>query len=276
MKDSRKTRILCGIILAVAWTNVFADDQCRFSANASCELASAYISTTGGLYDTCPITSQTLGWRQGLGGFGYIDGYFWLISALHDKQHESHRALFYYTEGAIRYGYDIAFSDDFVLRTKCGPYWGLAIGYENAHMKCWGPSAVQSLDNPYVVPYWRGLWLLEPYQRGRVVAGCKKSFGLFDGVSLTMFAESYWMDHRRFYARYGGKPEEKTVLGGAVAFIVLGVRLDWSVSQDVKLYASASHYDVVNPQARDSIRRGGHYYDKCDWPIFKIGVSYAF
>ena len=231
MRDSRKTRIRCGIILAVAWTNVFADDQCRFSANASCELASAYISTTGGLYDTCPVTSQTLGWWQGLGGFGYIDGYFWLISALHDKQHESHRALFYYTEGAIRYGYDIAFSDDFVLRTKCGPYWGLAIGYENAHMKCWGPSA---------------------------------------------FAESYWMDHRRFYARYGGKPEEKTVLGGAVAFIVLGVRLDWSVSQDVKLYASASQYDVVNPQARDSIRHGGHYYDKCDWPIFKIGVSYAF
>ena len=34
--------------------------------------------------------------------------------------------------------------------------------------------------------------------------------------------------------------------------------------------------DVINPQARDAIRRGGHYYDKCDWPIFKIGVTYEF
>ena len=32
-----------------------------------------------------------------------------------------------------------------------------------------------------------------------------------------MFAESIWMDHRRFYARYGGEPEEKTLLGRAAA-----------------------------------------------------------
>lgn len=35
----RKAKILCGIILATAGTNVLADDKCRFSANASCEFA---------------------------------------------------------------------------------------------------------------------------------------------------------------------------------------------------------------------------------------------
>jgi len=275
-----KRNMCSGIIRAMcfvtAGTNAFAGAEYRFSASASCDFASAYISTSGGLYDTCPVSTQSLDWRQNLGDFGHIDGYFWIISALHDKQHENHRALFYCSEGAIRYGYDIAFADDFVLRTKCGPFWSLAIGYDDAHMKCWGPTAVQSLDNPYVVPYWRGLWLLEPHKRGRVAAGCKKSFDLLEGASLTVYAESVWMDHRRFYARYGGEPEEKTFLGGAVAYVIFGVKFDWRVSEDVKLYASASQYDVVNPQARDAIRHGGHYYDKCDWPIFKIGVTYTF
>lgn len=270
-----KTGILCAIALA-AWANAAADDDSRFSASASCELASAFLSTSGGLCDTYPVAMQTLDWRQGLGGFGYVDGYFWSVSDLHDRQRESHRAILHCVEGAVCCGHDAELAGDFVLRSKCGPFWSLALGYEDAHMKCWGPIASQSLDNPYVVPYWSGLWLLEPHQSGRVAAGCRKGFSLFEGASLTAFAESVWMDHRRFSARYGGEPEEKAMLGGAVAFVVFGVRFDWSVSQNVKLCASASQYDVVNPQARDSTRRGGRYYDKCDWPIFSVGVTYVF
>lgn len=257
-------------------TNGLDSAAYRFSANLSCEVASAYISTSGGLYDTCPVSTQMLNWRQRLGDLGGLDGYFWMISALHDKQHERHRALFYNSEGAIRYGYDVKFADGIELLTKGGTYFGLPFGYRDAHMKCWGPTAMQSLENPYLVPYWRGLWLLEPHQRGRIAAGLRKNFRPLDDVTLSFFAEGIWMDHRRFDARYGGEPEKKTLLGGAVAFIVFGVKCDWNVSKDVKLYASASQYDVINPQARDSIRRGSHYYDKCDWPIFKIGIMYSF
>ena len=135
---------------------------------------------------------------------------------------------------------------------------------------------LQRLENLYVTPYWGVLWLMEPQKKGRIKAGLRKSFEISDSLTFSLFVEGAWMDRRRFSIRYGGEPGRNTFGGGAVAFVLSGVRLDWKIADNVSLFASYTQYDIVNSQARDLVRSRGRYCDKCDWPIGKIGLSYSF
>lgn len=251
-------------------------DAFRFSGYVKSDVASAYISTSGGLSDTRPVSTHTLGMRQNLGGFGFLDGYIWSISALHDKQRDKHGQLFYWLEGAAHYGYNLPLWEGTLLQTKAGPYCGLPLDYVHEHNPSLGLSVAQRFDNPYVIPYWGGIWLCEPSHKGRVKAGLVKGFELLDDLTLSVYFQPTWMDHRRYRARYGSAIEEKTIMGGAVAFILFGMQLDWKFSDDLRFYAAVSQYDVVNRQARDSIKSSGHYYDKCDWPLLKMGAMLVF
>jgi hypothetical protein len=99
---------------------------------------------------------------------------------------------------------------------------------------------------------------------------------LRDDLVLTAYFQPTWMDHRRYRARYGAEIEERNFMGGAVAFILFGLQLDWQVAPNLRFYVAAAQYDVVNGQARDAIKRSNRYYDKCDWPLFKAGVRLTF
>ena len=243
---------------------------------AKAEFASAYRSTSSGLLDTCPVATQSLDWNLSLAGSGYLEGYFWIISSLHNRQREQHRVLFYDFETSIRYGYPVRIAEGVKLSTSVGPYFDLPFGYPRAHMKCWGTYAVQKLDNPWLVPYWKGLWIVEPTRRGRVCFGIEKKFALSGGLSLTPFAETTWMDKRRFDRRYGAEPEKGELLGGAFAFTFIGVQAKWAVGDNVSITAMAAMCDTVNRQARQATKRSDAYYAKNDWPVFRLGVEYGF
>ena len=143
-------------------------------------------------------------------------------------------------------------------------------------MKCWGPYAVQRLDNPWLTPYWRGLWLVAPQRRGRVSFGLERKIALSDKLSLAPFVEVVWMDKRRFRRRYGGEPLHGAVHGGAFAYSFAGVNAKWALGEDISIFFTAAMCDVVNGQARRAVRRSDAYYAKNDWPVFKIGVEYRF
>jgi len=251
-------------------------DAYRFSGFVRCDAGSGYISTSGGLSDTHPVSTHMLFLRQNMGDLGFLDGYVWSISALHDKQHDKHGQLLYWAEGAAHYGYELPLWEGALLQTKAGPFCGLHLDYVQKHNSSIGVSAAQRLDNPYVTPYWGGIWLHKPSRKGLVVAGISKEIEFCDDLVLSAYFQPTWMDRRRYMGRYGSSMGEKALMGGAVAFVLFGVQLDWKVSDNVKFYVALSQYDVVNRQARRSIKCGGHYYDKCDWPIFRMGVRLMF
>ena len=245
------------------------------SGYVGAEVASAYLGSGGAIYDTRPIFSQELGWLFDLGDYGWIDGYFWVVSSLHDKQHESHRMLFNEIETVIRYGQKWQISDNAALRANFGPLWNPPVGYEASDNNCWGPYASAYLDNPFLVPYANGLWMLTPKNRGRIRFGVRRIFRLADRVSLTPSVETVWMNRRRFDARYGADPEG-SFFGGAFATVTTGVNLSWRVTDGCRVYLSFLMFDVVNSQARRALKKQDAYYAKCDWPVFRMGAEYSF
>lgn len=266
---------LSAVLVAVA-TSVRLPAAEILSGGVKADVASAYRSTSSGLLDTRPVATQTLDWHLALGDFGFLTGYFWTISSLHNMQNEQHRALFYDVEACVRYGYSFAITEDLKLSTSAGPYFDLPFGYRNAHMKCWGPYVVQRFDNPWLTPYWRGLWLVAPQRRGRICLGIERKIALLENWSLVPFAEVVWMDRRRFRRRYGAEPEHDTVRGGAFGYSFIGVNVKRALGEDFGICFTAAMCDVINSQARRAVRRSNAYYAKNDWPVFKIGIEYRF
>ena len=245
------------------------------SGYVGAEVASAYLGSGGAIYDTRPISSQEIGWFFDFGEYGWIDGYFWIVSSLHDRQSEKHRMLFNEIETVIRYGQKWQISEDAAVKASVGPLWNPPIGYYDSHKNCWGPYVSVQLDNSVAVPYMSGLWLLAPKMRGRIRFGVRKRLELSECLSLTPSVETVWMDRRRFDSRYGGDPEE-AFLGGSFATVTTGLRLGWQITDNCQAYLRFLMFDIINSQARRSVKKQDAYYAKCDWPVFRLGVEYAF
>ena len=246
-----------------------------WSGYASAEVASAYLGSSGAIFDTRPVCSQELGWLFDLGEYGWIDGYFWTASATHNRQKESHRALFNEIETAICYGQSLRLAKEAVLKAKIGPLWNPPIGYYDSHQNWWGPYAACWLDNPFAVPYMGGLWVLSPEMRGRITFGLRRSFSLSDRFSVTPMVETVWMDRRRYHSRYGADPED-AFAGGSFATMTSGARFSWHVTDRCQAYCRLLMFNVIDSQARSAVRKQDAYYAKCDWPVFRIGVEYSF
>jgi hypothetical protein len=273
MRNMRSSIVVSACALALA-------DACADAGYLRCkikaEVASAYHSTSSGLRDTRPVAMQTFNWNLSLGEFGFFEGFAWAISSLHDMQRERHRALFYNAETSVKYGYRIPVADGVGLTTGAGPYFAFPFGYRNASLKCWGPSVVQRLDNPWAVPYWSGLWIVERTRRARVCVGLEKKFALSESFSVAPFAELIWMDERRFSRRYGETAGSSDVCGWSLSHTYIGVKTRWEFGRNLSMIATAAMSDVVDPRGRRAVRRSDAYWAKTDWPIVRIGVEYSF
>jgi hypothetical protein len=240
-----------------------------------CEVASGYLSSSGTLGDTWPVSTQCLDFKWDLGEHGNISGYGWTVSSLHNRQHDRHRALFNQYESAIYYGRDFAIADKVELHVKGGPLWNPAIGYPDGHNNTWGFHFIQSLSNPWVVPYMNGLWIVQPSPRARIRFGVSRKFAVSDNVGLEPFVETVWMDNRRFQSRYGGIPQDR-FLGGAFATLTTGMKLTWQVCEDLQFFVRLRQFDTINSQSRKAIKHRDDYYAKRDWPVLGVGARYCF
>ena len=168
------------------------------------------------------------------------------------------------------------FLGEFALDSKAGGYWNPPAGYRGTPMDYWGICARQSLENPYVVPYWSGLWLFGPKMRGRIRFGLRKPFRLHEKFTVTPSVEGVWVDRRRFRAKYGGALEDDDLFGGAFTAITTSIRAEWKFMPDWTLFVSVHQFDMINDQARESVKDSHGYWQKTDWLIVRAGVSYEF
>lgn len=278
--------IFCAIFITMAQFSTFGfvksiigvlpRPNVKFSGDFETMFLSGYLGSSGAIYDTRPNLSNCLSLRGELGGGFFVDGYGWFISSLHTLQSDSHRVLFNEFEGALRFGYDYYFADGSMIETKAGVLWNPAIGYHNGTIDNFGPYVVQYYKNKYLVPYWDGLWMVSPKRRARIRMGIRKPIKVSEKLSISPFCETVWLDKRRFISRYSEAPKDASVMGGAFGSVTTGISVTYSLSENLKILGSFSQFDIINSQARRAIKKSDNYYAVCDWPIFRIGISYYF
>ena len=240
------------------------------------EFETAYLSTSGTLCDTRPTSLQNLDWTVHLGDYGKLYGYGAFLSMLHDRQHELHRPAFNEFEGGAFYGYDWRLSEDVTLFNGAGGVWNPLFGYRNGYDDTlWEFRYFQSLENPYLTPYWDTLTLIEPGQWTRLRFGVRRDFELTETLTLSAWVDGVWGCRRRFKARYGNEPYH-TFLGGAFCTSVVGAQLSWRFAESWTVYAKVRQFDTLNRQARRAEKRKSEYWARRDIAIGTIGVAYEF
>lgn len=250
---------------------------CHFTGRLSAEFETGYLSTSGTLCDTRPTALQNLDWNFYLGDYGRFYGYGAFLSMLHDKQHELHRPAFNEFEGGVFYGYDWKLSEDVTFFNGAGGVWNPLFGYRNGYDDTlWEYRYFQSLENPYLTPFWDILGMISPKPSwARIRMGVRRKFALTDWLFLTPMLEAVWGDPHRFCVRYGEEPNHE-FLGGAFITTTAGLLLEWRVSEHWSIWGKVRQFDTVNRQARNLEKEKTAYWAKTDCTIFTLGVGYDF
>ena len=273
---STRTIIACLNVLVAAAAPAAEDGPGFFTGRLYAEFETAYLSSSGTLCDTRPTALQNLDWAFSFGDYGRLYGYGALLSMLHDRQHEMHRPAFNEFEGGAFYGSDWRLSDDVTFFNGAGGVWNPLFGYRNGYDETlWEFRYFQSLENPFLTPYWDTLTLIEPSQWTRLRLGVRRDFDLTETLTLSAWGDVVWGCKRRFAARYGDEPYH-TFLGGAFCTSIVGLQLSWRVAENWCVYAKVRQFDTLNRQARRAEKRKTAYYARRDIAIGTIGVAYEF
>lgn len=246
-----------------------------FSGEIGGEVSSAYLASSGTVCDNRPIATQELDWLFNLGDYGWIDGYGWFVSSLHDRQHSEHRELLNEFEGACHYGYDWQLADGVALSPFAGMLWNPQIGYRHVTDRYWGEHFGVSLKNPYVTPYVSVLAMHQPTPRARARIGLKRAFALTDSVTVTPSAETVWANYRRYLTRYGEDPIHG-FMHGAFITTTVGVKVQWRITQNLAVYCRVRQFDTLDSHARRLVKDKTQYYARRDLTIVGAGVMYSF
>lgn len=221
------------------------------------------------------------------GDFGKIGFWNFTVSSLSGRRDATHRRPLNEMDYGVFWNYYWDFSQysdawkGWGLNTEVLKDWITLEGYtasaratkSNASVNEW--RLTQSLDNPYVTPYYLlrrghhpGDWLY-------VKTGLKRKFRLTDTLFLTpdLYAENG--DNRIFEHRYGKRAEGGNYHSGTMA-LNLSLELAWKISDEVTAFANVHQFDVVNDKARDNIRTQKKPGSHRDLTIATIGLRFSF
>ena len=261
---------------ALAETNLVEKSFWRFEGRLSAEFESAYLSSSGTLCDTRPTALQNLDWAVHFGDYGKLYGYGCFLSMMHDRQHELHRPAFNEFEGGAFYGYDWKITDDVTFFNGAGGVWNPLFGYRNGYDDTlWEFRYFQSLQNPYLTPYWDTLTLIEPGQWTRLRFGVRRDFDLTDSLKFSAWIDGVWGDNRRYEARYGDRPEYQ-FFGGAFCTSTVGLQLTWRFAERWLVYAKIRQFDTLARRGRRAEKKKTDYWARRDIAIVTLGIACDF
>ena len=242
---------------------------------ASFWFGNGYLSSSGNLSDTEPVAEQDVLLNLRTRDYGWLSFESWMKQDLHDKQAASHRRYFYIYEGLLTYGYAYAFTDDLKLVTDAGGVWDWLIAYTSDAPDEWYWIARQSLENPYVTPYWNALGGISPYGWARVRAGLQHAFQLTETLTVSPMCEFVYASDGLYDMRYGEEPDLR-FLGGGILSCWAGFRFNWRFYGGWSIWGRFREFVLLDPVARTAVDKSEAYNARVDYPMVNVGLAYSF
>ena len=212
------------------------------------------------------------------GRFGRIGLYNFDVSSLTDRRADIHRHSLYHTEYGIFGDYDWKLADGWTLRNDLMLAITLYRGFENdASNGDYGwIQFVQSLENPYVVPYYRmrRYGLDADYFYFRI--GIRRKFRFLDDFYVT---PEVYVDggNSRNYRRVFGENVNGGDWGvGGVSSITFRLEAGWEVDDWMTLFVFVEQYEVTGGGARDTNAASSNPCDHNDWTHGGVGLRMRF
>jgi len=277
---NRITRIVAALVALGAFACLAEEASAEskwWSIRAYADVESAYISR-GYIWDVRPYSAQFVDGALHLGPFGSIDASVWTMSATSDRGQSGRMSRRAYAEidYVLRYTYDVKLAKDWTLSNGIARQWVTNPGYVTGRTLC-DFQFTQSLQNPYLTPYWKLRTIRHPYDANYAFVGVKKAWTLLEGLSLTVDVYGDFSDRRDFEHLYGPKPwAPASRYRGGLQALNLVFRLDYALTEHVGLFAFVGQFDVVHGDARRALKATKIPEARRDLTYGGVGISVAF
>jgi hypothetical protein len=249
-----------------------------FFVEVSPEMRSSYISL-GKLLEDRPM--MVVGSRVGFdaGGFGRFGVRNWEVSSLTDRRSDVHRHALYHSEFGPTWQYGMEIAEKWRLMSDLTRSWTIYRGFKGPNDSSNGTyhwwQVDQSLENPYLVPFWRFRKAIRVSKYFYYKAGVRRKFRLWENVALTpsVFAEG---GSSKCVERILGKNPDGEKWTCRPATVSFRLELNWSVSEWMSLFAYAEQYMVVGGEERSAIGRSSYRCAHGDWTYGGFGARIRF
>ena len=249
----------------------------RLSVSASADIETAYVCR-GYVWDSRPCSAQEAAAEAALGSLGSVAASVWTYSAMSRSGHSAEMSRYAYAEAdyLLRWYYDVDLAEGWRLRNGLGRQWVTNPGFAGGRTVCdW--QALQVLKTPWVTPYWRLRLLRRPIDETYWVVGVKRSFDIMEDLAFTVDFFGDLGDRRHFANLYGAKPGHPgSSWRGGLQALSLVLRLDYSLSEHVNLFAFVGQFSLVSDDARDAVKSTKAPEARRDLTYGGVGVSVGF
>ncbi len=240
------------------------------------EVRSTYVSLDRIVEDR-PM--QTTFVRAGLdaGPFGRFGVRNWDVSSLTDRRHDAHRHALYHYEFGPTWQYDLEIADGWRVASDLTRSWTLYRGFDsgssNRTYHWW--QLDQSLENPYVVPFYR----LRRCFRGNdylyFKIGARRRFEIFGGAYVTpsVFAEG---GNGRNKRRVVGRKPDGGEWQDGVSSVSFRLEPGWRACDELTVFGYVEHYELVGGGERHANSDGTYRCAHNSWTHFGIGLRLRF
>lgn len=272
----------CGAAQAAETNTLVETVRDWVAVNAYADVESAYWAR-GKIVDARPYSSQFADVDLKLGEFGQVGGHAWSVSSFaHNGQTAGRRNAYNEVDWNLHYEYTYDFTEDgsWGLWNRVARQWVTLPGYfpDCKTILEWHVS--QALVNPYVTPYYLLRRATEPQTWCYWQIGARHTFALDALAKDLSFTVNFFGDcgdARHYLSQYGAKPDdpESRYHGGLMA-LNLVFRLDYKLCENCGLFAYVQQFDIVDDDARDTVKASTAAESKRDLTIGGVGVAVSF
>lgn len=279
MVDEVKNLFLAASLLAIGVT-VAEDtsllDASRVKVRVTPEVRTTYLSL-GKIVEDRPMQLTNVRLGYDLDQFGRIGVRNWDVSSLSLRRADVHRRAFYHTEFGPTWEYDLELAEDWKLRNDATTSWTLYRGFENSKSNAsyWWWQIDQSLDNPYLVPFWRIRRCVKgnDYLYSRI--GVRRRFPVWEGLYLTPEVAVDGGSSRN-QNRVFGLMDDGDSIGSGFYSVSPRFEVGWRFNENFTVYGWIEEYSVMGHDAREVNRRSSYLCAHNDWVHGGVGVRLSF
>ena len=214
------------------------------------------------------------------GAFGRFGLRNWDVSSLTGRRSDVHRHACYHTEFGPTWQYGVDIAEGWRFKSDLTRSWTVYRGFNRAHDSSnrtyhWW-QVEQSLENPYIVPFYRLRRTFRGNDYMYFKAGVRRRFPLFGGLSITPSVFTEGGNARSWRRTLGENVSGSGWGGGGVNSMSFRIEFDWNVSDWASAFCYVEQYDVIGGDAR---RTNGASPSRCahnDWTHGGIGLRLRF
>lgn len=268
--------MLAGTAAGTDKTNVLKGMASRLSFSAYADVESAYWAR-GVIVDKNPYSAQFVNVEANLSPYGRIGGYAWSVSSMSRTGQDACRQNFYNeVDYCAYYGYSLDIVRDWALDTSIGPKWVTLPGYHPHATTMDELDLRQSLNNPYLTPYYLMRRFVHPTDMCYWDVGVTRSWDLMERLTMSITAFAEFGNSRHLMAQYGHHPSGDGHFTNGLMALNLLVRIDYALTDAIGIYAFVHQFNTANEDARAALDADLRPESLKDLTMFGVGITVKF